>query len=105
MTRGDVFELRLRGGTGHEQSGRRFGVVVQSDAMNRLSTVLVAPTSRSARAAKFRPEIEIDGQPTRVLAEQMSVVDPSRLGNLVGHLTPQEQWGVDLALSLVLGLG
>ena len=105
MTRRDVFELRLRGGTGHEQSGRRFGVVVQSDAMNRLSTVLVAPTSRSARAATFRPEIEIDGQPTRVLAEQMSVVDPSRLGNLVGHLTPQEQWGVDLALSLVLGLG
>ena len=105
MTRGDVFELRLRGRTGHEQHGRRFGVVVQSDALDRLSTVLVAPTSRSARPATFRPEIEVDGRRTRVLAEQTSVVDASRLGTLVGHLTPQELWGVDLALSLVLGLG
>jgi hypothetical protein len=28
----------------------------------------------------------------------------SRLGDLAGHLTPEEQWGVDAALLTVLGL-
>ena len=71
MRRGDVFALRLPRGMGHVQQGRRFGVVVQSDALLPRSVVLVAPTSRSAKPASFRPEIEIDGAPTRVLVEQV----------------------------------
>jgi mRNA interferase MazF len=56
-------------------------------------------------SASFRPEIEIDSTPTRVLVEQIGAVDVGRLGNLAGHLTPEEQWGVDAALLTVLGLG
>jgi mRNA-degrading endonuclease toxin of MazEF toxin-antitoxin module len=41
---------------------------------------------------------------TRVLVEQMGAVDMTRLGNLVGHLTPEEEWGVDSAILTVLGL-
>lgn len=104
MRRGDVFALRLAKGLGHEQEGQRYGVVVQSDAFLPRSVVLIAPTSRSARAASFRPEIEIDGVATRVLVEQVGAVDVGRLGDLVGHLTPQERWGVDAALLTVLGL-
>lgn len=104
MRRGDVFRLRLRSGRGHEQRGPRYGVVVQADALMALSTVLVAPTSRSARGASFRPQIEIEGEPTRVLVEQTGAVDPTRLGDLVGHVTAQEQWGLDLALATVLDL-
>ncbi|HSL26956.1 MAG TPA: type II toxin-antitoxin system PemK/MazF family toxin [Acidimicrobiia bacterium] len=89
---------------GHEQRGRRFGVVVQSDAMLPRSVVLVAPTSTSARAASFRPEIEIGDNVTRVLVEQVGAVDVGRLGDLAGHLTKEEQWGVDAALLTVLGL-
>ncbi|MBM7804460.1 hypothetical protein JOD57_000297 [Geodermatophilus bullaregiensis] len=36
-------------------------MVVRSDLLP-LSTCLVAPTSTSARAATFRPEVEIDGR-------------------------------------------
>lgn len=104
MQRGDIFGLRLPKGVGHEQQGRRFGVVVQSDAFLPRSVVLIAPTSTSARPASFRPEIEIDGSSTRVLVEQVSAVDVNRLGDLTGHLTPEEQWGVDSALLTVLGL-
>lgn len=104
MRRGDVFRLRLRQGSSHEQHGPRYGVVVQSDALMALSTVLVAPTSRSARPASFRPEVEVVGEATRVLVEQTAAVDVSRLGDLVGHLTAQEQWGLDLALTVVLDL-
>lgn len=104
MRRGDVFALRLPKGAGHEQHGRRFGVVVQSDTFLPRSVVLVAPTSTSARPASFRPEIEVEDAQTRVLVEHVGAVGLSRLGNLAGHLTPEEQWGVDAALLTVLGL-
>ena len=104
MRRGDIFTLRQPKGTGHEQRGRRYGVVVQSDAFLPRSVVLIAPTSTSARSASFRPEIEIESTLTRVLVEQVGAVDMGRLGDLAGHLTPEEQWGVDAALLTVLGL-
>lgn len=104
MLRGDVFALRMPKGVGHEQHGRRFGVVVQSDAFLPRSVVLIAPTSKSARSASFRPEIEIAGNSTRVLVEHVGAIDIGRLGDLEGHLTPQEQWGVDAALLTVFGL-
>ena len=66
--------------------------------------MLIAPTSTRARAASFRPDIEIGDQPTRVLVEQLGAVDVDRLGDLAGHLTPEELWGVDTALLTVLDL-
>jgi mRNA interferase MazF len=104
VRRGDVFRLRLGGRQGHEQSGVRYGVIVQSDALLRLSTVLIAPTSTAARAASFRPEIDIDGTLARVLVEQTGAVDLTRLGDHHDHLTAEEQWGVDLALETVFDL-
>lgn len=87
-----------------EQRGARYGVVVQSDDLLALSTVLVAPTSTSARAASFRPPIELNGEETRVLVEQTTVVDPGRLGLSAGRLDAAELRAVDEALLLVLGL-
>lgn len=104
MLRGDIFAFNVPKGVGHEQHGERFGVVVQADEFLPRSVVIVAPTSRSARPASFRPEIEIDGQATRVLVEQIGAVDTSRLGVLSGHLSLEELWGVDEALLTVLGL-
>jgi mRNA interferase MazF len=68
------------------------------------SVVLVAPTSRSARAASFRPEINIAGERTRVLVEQIGAVDSRRLGEPVGHVSAEETWGIDEALLAFLGL-
>ena len=105
MVRGEVFRLpaplRARG---REQRGARFAVVVQADEFLGLSTVLVSPTSRSARPASFRPAITLEGQETRVLVEQTSVVDPQRLGRSAGRLDASELRSVDDALMLVLGL-
>jgi mRNA interferase MazF len=78
-------------------------VVVQSDDLP-MSTLLVAPTSTSARAASFRPEIDIDGRTIRVLAEQTAAVDPSRLGDPVGHLRFNQLRLVEAALRLVMDL-
>lgn len=103
--RGDVYQLRSpRGARGHEQLGNRYAVVVQSDEFGALSTWLVAPTSISARPATFRPAVEVNGKETLVLVEQTSAVDPSRLGERVGHLGFDELRAVDAALRLVLSV-
>ncbi|MDM4761460.1 type II toxin-antitoxin system PemK/MazF family toxin [Galbitalea sp. SE-J8] len=105
FVRGDVLWLRApRGTTGHEQRGARYAVVVQSDDLHPLSTWLVAPTSTSARPASFRPSIDLNGTPTRVLVEQTSAVDPGRLGEQVGHLSVDELRAVEAALRLVLSV-
>ncbi len=105
MVRGEVFRLPApKGARGHEQRGARYAVVVQADELMALSTTLIAPTSTGARAATFRPTIEIDGTETRVLVEQTTVVDPQRLGRSAGRLEADELRAVDEALALVLGL-
>lgn len=104
MQRGDIYELRLPNGIGHEQRGRRLGVVVQTDAMLSRTVVLVAPTSTSARAASFRPELDVGGRRTRVLVEQIGAVDVNRFGDQIGRVTIDQQWQIDAALSTVLGL-
>ena len=102
--RGEVHRLNApRDARGHEQAGSRYAVVVQSDALP-LSTLLVAPTSTSARPATFRPEVAIAGRTTLVLAEQTAAVDPTRLGPSAGRLSFDELRRVEAALRLVLEL-
>jgi mRNA interferase MazF len=105
VVRGEVFRLPSpRGARGREQRGARYAVVVQADEFMALSTALVSPTSASARSATFRPTIELDGNETRVLVEQTTVVDPQRLGRSAGRLGTEEMRAVDDALALVLSL-
>ena len=104
MQRGDVCRFKIPKVVGHEQQGERYGVIVQADVMLPRSVVIVAPTSRSAKPASFRPEVEVAGDLTRVLVEQVGAVDVQRLGRRVGRLTAEEMWSIDEALVVVLGL-
>ena len=103
MLRGDIFRFRTNDASGHEQRGQRFGVVVQSNALTPLSTVIVAPTSQSALDTHFRPVISIESGRTKVLIEQMTAVDARRLGDVAGHVTIEEEWAIDEAIALVVG--
>jgi mRNA interferase MazF len=89
--------------SGSQQRGARYGVVVQADYLP-LSTTLVAPTSTSAPARSFRPEIEINGTVTRVLVEQTVAINSERLGEFAGRLSSDERAAVDSAILLVLGI-
>lgn len=104
MTRGDVYRVRLPSRRGHEQRGARYAVLVQADELLGLSTVLVAPTSRSVLAASFRPQVEVAGSLTRVMVEQLRALDVQRLDELAGRLDAAEMREVDEALSLILAL-
>ncbi len=105
MVRGEVRRLRIpRDRRGSEQRGARFAVIIQADELLALSTVIVAPTSRSAPVRSFRPVIQLGGESTRVLVEQMTAVSTQRLGDSAGRLDAQELRAVDEALAVVLGL-
>ena len=105
MTRGEVFRLSSpRGTRGREQRGARFCVVVQADELLPFNTVVVAPTSTRAPAATFRPAITVSGVRTRVMVDQVSAIDLTRLGGSAGRLEAGELRAVDEALALVLGL-
>lgn len=105
--RGDLYRLkapRTSAVRGHEQAGARYAVVLQSDDLP-LSTWLVAPTSTGRQAASFRPEIEINDTKTRVLVEQLTVIDPQvRLGEFAGRLSHADMVAIDTALRAVLAL-
>ena len=104
MTRGEVYRVRLPKSSGREQHGPRYAVIVQADALLGLSTALVAPTSRSALPASFRPEVDLGGESTRVMVEQLRALDVRRLDDFTCRLHPEEMREVDEALSLVLAL-
>ena len=103
--RGDIYRLRAnKHAHGHEQHGTRDAVVGPAEYLN-LSTLLVAPTSTSARPSDFRPTITIDGAETRILVEQTAAVNAeTRLGDFAGRLDAEELTELDRALALVLGL-
>ena len=104
FVRGDIHQLRAARSTrGDEQRGERYAVIVQSDDLM-LSTVLVAPTSRSSPQRIFRPSIIVGDEETRVLVEQTSAIAPERLGEFVGRLTRDELIALEDALRLVLEL-
>jgi mRNA interferase MazF len=103
--RGDVHLLRSpRDAGGHEQRSLRYAVVLQSDHLAELSTWLVAPTSTSALPLSFRPRVEVEGQQTLLLIDQLAAADLNRLGRPAGRLTPDELAEADAALRLVLSL-
>ena len=104
MTRGDVYRVRLPQRGGHEPHGAPYAVLVRADELLGLSIVVVAPTSRSVGPASFRPEVDIVGQQTKVMVEQLRALDVHRLDDFEGHLSASEMRGVDEALALVFAL-
>lgn len=104
--RGDVYRIAPRDTRGHEQSGPRFAVVVLASRFTHLSTWLVIPTSTSANAYVFRPQIEIPGHGiTRALCDGLVSVDPERrLRDHVGYLSLAEMDLIDEALAGLLDL-
>jgi mRNA interferase MazF len=69
-----------------------------------LATTIVAPTTTSGAGAAIWPKVSIDGTTTFVLVEQLMAVDFSRLGDVVGRVSPAEQELIDERLRDVLDL-
>lgn len=88
MIRGSVYPVDLGDvKRGHEQRGRRFGIVL-SDAPDTWSTVVIVPTSTKAQPAIFRPKLVIAGRTTVALTDQIRTIDTQFMrGEPIDHLT------------------
>ncbi|HET8582583.1 MAG TPA: type II toxin-antitoxin system PemK/MazF family toxin [Jatrophihabitans sp.] len=104
MIRGAVYRIDLGRPRGHEQGGKRLGLVV-SPSDSPLSVVTVIPTSTSAGPSIHRPEIQIAGRSTRMLIDQIRSIDTRYVvGDPVDYLTRDQLIEIDLALAHYLGV-
>ena len=104
MIRGAVYPVDLGDAKrGHEQRGRRLGLVISIE--NAWSTVTIIPTSTSAQPAVFRPDVVIAGRDTRILTDQIRTIDTAYVtGELVDYLSGDDMAQVEHSLSRYLGL-
>ncbi|NUW32566.1 type II toxin-antitoxin system PemK/MazF family toxin [Nonomuraea sp. SMC257] len=105
MIRGAIYRVDLgQAERGHEQRGRRFGLVVSPSDMS-WTVATIIPTSGSAQPTVFRPEIEFGGRRTRLLVDQIRTIDTSFVhGEPVYYLGRDEMAEVERAVMLYLGL-
>ena len=104
MIRGAVYRIDLGRNRGHEQGGKRLGLVV-SPSDSPLSVVTVIPTSTSAGPSIHRPELEVAGHMTRLLVDQLRSIDFRYVvGDPVDYLTRDQLVEVELALAHYLGV-
>ncbi|MCB7135542.1 type II toxin-antitoxin system PemK/MazF family toxin [Cellulosimicrobium marinum] len=104
VIRGAVYRIDLGSPRGHEQGGRRYGLVLSPSEMP-WSVVTVVPTSTSAAAAVFRPEIEVAGERTVILVDQIRTIDIDYVvGEPVDFLHHEDLATVERAVVSYLGL-
>jgi mRNA interferase MazF len=105
VIRGAVYRVDLGAAKrGHEQRGRRLGLVMSPSSMP-WSVVTIIPTSTTALPAVFRPSLEINGQETRFLVDQIRSIDTDYLiGDPVHYLERDELAEIEHALARYLGL-
>ena len=105
MIRGAVYPVDLGDAKrGYEQRGRRLGLVISIE-QNAWSTVTILPTSTSAQAAIFRPDVVIAGRDTKILIDRIRTIDTRHVtGKLVDYLSRDDMAQVEHCLSRHLGL-
>lgn len=104
MIRGAVYRVDLGRPRGHEQGGKRLGLVM-SPSDSPLSVVTMIPASTSAGPSVHRPELEVAGRPTRLLVDQIRSIDVDDVvGDPVDYLTRGQLAAVELALAHYLGV-
>jgi mRNA interferase MazF len=105
VIRGAVYRVDLGDAKrGHEQRGKRLGLVLSPSSMP-WSVATIVPTSTTAQPAVFRPTLEINGQETRFLVDQIRSIDIGYLiGDPVHYLERDELAEIEHAVIRYLGL-
>ena len=104
MIRGAVHRVDLGDPRGHEQGGRRYGVVLSPTNMP-WSVATIVPTSTSAQRAIFRPVLEIAGQETVLLVDRLRVIDTDYVvGSPVDFLLRDDLDALERAVQSYLGI-
>ena len=106
MNRGEVWWVNFEPSVGGEIKKRRPAVIISNDAANRfLNRVQVVPvTSNVERLYPSEAYITVQGERRKAMADQLTTVSKSRLGERMTELTRAEMRLVEQAVRLQLGL-
>ncbi len=111
LARGAVVLVRFDPAEGREIKKTRPAAVVSNNVACRHDTVVQVVPVTSLPDRKLRPyESRCDSRssglahPSRAVANQVRTVSRHRIGQLLGHLTPEETMALDRALRIQLGL-
>jgi mRNA interferase MazF len=109
--RGEIYYADLDPVFGSEQGGRRPVLIIQNDANNQYSPVIIVASITSTPARTARPtDVLIPAgeaglaKPSRVLLNQLRTLDKRRLERYVGRLSATQITQIDEALKISLSL-
>ena len=105
MQRGDLVTVSLQGGYGKP----RPAVVVQSNLLGDLDSVVVCPVTSELRTAAFRVTVEPTSANglqllSQVMVDKLSTLSRSKVSEPFGRLDEGLMRAVDRALLLIVGL-
>ncbi len=106
VLRGQIYWTTLDPAVGSEISKTRPAIVVSNDIQNtNAPRVIVVPvTSSKKRVLDFETLVQIGGDLSKAMADQVRTVDKSRLGELICKITSDEMARLDAALKIVMHL-
>ncbi|EKZ8998611.1 type II toxin-antitoxin system PemK/MazF family toxin [Salmonella enterica] len=106
MRRGEVWWVEFDPSVGSEIKKIRPAVILSNDAANRnLSRVVVVPlTSNTERVYPGEAIVEIGGQSSKAMADQIMAADKARLKNQLGTLSRASMLAIEEAVKVHLAL-
>ena len=102
----EIYWVNLDPTIGTETSKTRPGLILSNNIGNEITNrVIVAPiTSNVEKIYPFEVKIVIENKQSKVMLDQIRVIDKSRLGDLLGEISNNEIKNVEKALKLVLDI-
>lgn len=105
MQRGDIVTVFMQGGYGKP----RPALIVQSDLLVDLESVVLCPVTTSLRNAAFRVTIEPNPANglralSQVMVDKLSTLPRSKISEPCGRIDDERMKAVDRALLLVIGV-
>lgn len=108
ITRGDMYYVNMpQHAVGSEQKGKRPAIIVSNDTGNKYAPVVevVYLTGMQKKNLPTHVGIQSSVIPSVALCEQIDTVSKTRLDRYIGHVSGKEQWAIDRALAVSIGLG
>ena len=104
--RGEIYWVKLAPTIGSETSKTRPGLILSNNIGNEITNrVIVAPiTSNIEKIYPFEVKIMIGNKESKVMLDQIRVIDKSRLGEILGEISHNELKNIEKALKLVLDI-
>ncbi len=106
MKRGEVWWVEFDPAIGSEIRKTRPAVIISNDSANRhLTRVVVIPfSSNTSRIFPGEAPVEVEGQKSKAMADQIMAADKSRLKGQLGTLSKEHMLAVEEAVKVHLAL-